>query len=84
MDCTDKYYNLQPSTNDHSKHFGYYKSEDLQLTPPPFLLMRHTIFNQAFFISQWFLKGEAKAKSAWSPVLGSLRGQGGSPTENNI
>ena len=30
-----KYYNLQPSTNDPSKHFGYYKSEALQLTPPP-------------------------------------------------
>ena len=26
-----------------------------------------------FCISQWFLKGEAKAKNAWSPVLGSLR-----------
>ena len=39
MDCTNKYYNLQPSTNDHSKHFGYYKKEALQLTPPPPLLM---------------------------------------------
>ena len=74
MDCTDKYYNFQPSTNDHSKHVVYYKSEALQLTPPPPpLLMWHTIFNQAFCISQWILKGEAKAKSAWSPVLGSLR-----------
>ena len=25
MDCTDKYYNLQPSTNDQSKRFVYYK-----------------------------------------------------------
>ena len=36
MDCTDKFYNLQPSTKyDQSKHFVYYKSEALQLTPPP-------------------------------------------------
>ena len=41
MDCTDNYYNLQPSTNDHSKHIVYYKSEALQLTPPPFNYVTH-------------------------------------------
>ena len=41
MDCTDKYYNLQPSTNDQSKHFVYYKSEALQPTPPPLTYVTH-------------------------------------------
>ena len=79
MDCTDKYSNLQPSTNDihvvchlnerSLKHYVHYKSEVLQL--PPFFYLCDT--TKHFLISQWFLKGEAKAKSACSPVLGSLR-----------
>ena len=53
MDCTDKYYNLQPSTNDHSKHFVYYKSEALQLTPHLYLcdtpfLTKHFAFLNGF------------------------------------
>ena len=54
MDCTDKFYNLQPSTNDQSKHFVYYKSEALQLTPPPPLtyvtpfLTKHFAFHNGF------------------------------------
>ena len=54
MDCTNKYYNLQPSTNDHSKHFGYYKKEALQLTPPPPLYLCDTPFLTKHFA---FLNG---------------------------
>ena len=54
MDCINKYYNLQPSTNDHSKHFGYYKSEALQLTPPPPLYLCDTPFLTKHFA---FLNG---------------------------
>ena len=41
MDCTDIYYNWQPSTNDHLKHFVYYEIEALQLTPPFFTYVTH-------------------------------------------
>ena len=66
MDCTDKHYNLQPSTNDHSKHFVYYKSEALQLPPPPPLYLCDTSFVTKHLHFSMVLKGEAKAKSVWS------------------
>ena len=56
MDCPDKYYNLQPSTNYHSKHFVYYKSEALQsaANPPPPLYLCDTPFLTKHFA---FLNG---------------------------
>ena len=77
MDCTDKYCNMQPSTNDISVvcHLNERSLKTFcallkwsSAAKPPFYLC-DTILTNHFAFLDGILKGEANAKSTWSPVL---------------